>query len=155
GIEPKGQGAVVAGGGGGARAAVASLLEAGAASITVINRTLARAVSLAEDFRRGGSKTPVGAMPDDHRSWEFAMTHCDLLINCTPVASGDSNESPIALELIEKRHFVFNFTYDRPETSLIAAGKRAGANVLGGLPMLVYQGAASFELRTGSRARVG
>jgi len=154
GFDPKGKRAVVAGAGGAARAAVASLLEAGAASITVINRTLSRAVSLAEDFRRGGSKTPVGAMPDDHRSWEFAMTHCDLLINCTPVASGDSNESPLPLELIEKRHFVFDLIYDPPETSLIAAGKRAGANVLGGLPMLVYQGAASFELWTGQKAPV-
>jgi len=153
-FEPEGKRVVVAGAGGAARAAVAGLLEAGAASVTVINRTFGRALSVVEDFRRGGSKTPVGAMPDDYRSWEFAMRHSDLLINCTPVASADSIQSPLPLELIEKRHFVFDLIYDPTETSLVAAGKRAGAKVLGGLPMLVYQGAASFELWTGQEAPI-
>jgi len=154
GFEPVGRRVVIAGAGGAARAAVAGLLDAGAASVTVINRTLARAVSLAKDFRDGGAKIPVGAMPDERRSWEFAMRHCDLLINCTPVASGDSIQSPLPLELIEKRHFVFDLIYDPAETSLRAAANGAGAEFLGGLPMLVYQGAASFELWTGREAPV-
>ena len=49
------------------------------------------------------------------------------------------------------------------QPSLIRAGAggelrreaaRAGARVLGGLPMLVYQGATSFELWTGKEAPV-
>src|SRR5438552_18292892 len=93
-------------------------------------------------------------MPDERRSWEFAMRHCDLLINCTPVASGDSIQSPLPVELIEKRHFVFDLIYDPAETSLRAAAKGAGAEFLGGLPMRVYQGGAAFVLCPGREAPV-
>ena len=39
-------------------------------------------------------------------------------------------------------------------TPLIRAAARAGADTLGGIHMLVYQGAASFELWLGSEAPV-
>ena len=41
-----------------------------------------------------------------------------------------------------------------PETATAAAARAAGANVVGGLEVLVAQGAASFELWTGSPAPV-
>jgi shikimate dehydrogenase len=37
---------------------------------------------------------------------------------------------------------------------LLKAARRAGAQTLGGLPMLVYQGAAAFELWTGQPAPI-
>jgi len=37
---------------------------------------------------------------------------------------------------------------------LLELAQKAGARILGGLPMLVYQGAASFELWTGRKAPV-
>ena len=152
GLEPEGRRVLIAGAGGAARAVVAALVEAEAGSISIINRTFNRALALAKNFRNGGVKTSVGAMPDERRSWEFAMRQCDLLINCTPVDSGDSIESPLPLDHIEARHFVYDLIYDPAETPLMAAAKRSKARVLGGLPMLVYQGAASFELWTEQEA---
>jgi len=44
--------------------------------------------------------------------------------------------------------------YNPMETPLLSTAKKAGARTLGGLPMLVYQGAASFELWTGKSAPI-
>ncbi len=44
--------------------------------------------------------------------------------------------------------------YNPSETPLLRMAKEAGANIIGGLSMLVYQGAASFELWTGREAPV-
>lgn len=148
GFDPAGKRALIAGAGGAARAAVLSLAEADATAVSLINRTFARAVALATDLRAQGLKIPVGALPDELRSWEFAMKKSDILINCTPVDSGDSNDSPIPPELIKARHFVYDLIYHPAQTPLMAAARKVGAGVLGGLPMLVYQGAASFELWT-------
>jgi shikimate dehydrogenase len=148
GLDPMGRRAVVAGAGGAARAVVAALADAGSASVSIINRTFDRAVSLGQELSSQGVMIPVGFMPDERRSWEIAMGQCDLLINCTPVASAEPSESPIPLELIEARHFVYDLIYHPVETPLMAAARKAGASVLGGLPMLVYQGAASFKLWT-------
>jgi shikimate dehydrogenase len=47
---------------------------------------------------------------------------------------------------------VYDLVYHPAETPLIAAARQSGASFLGGLPMLVYQGAASFELWTDREA---
>lgn len=152
GFDPAGRRVVIAGAGGVARAVVVALSDAGAGPVTVINRTFARSMALAGDLRAQGMRMHVGAMPDQRRSWEFVMKKCDLLINCTPVDSGDSSDSPIPLELIKGRLFVYDLIYHAAQTHLMAAARKAGASVLGGLPMLVYQGAASFELWTEHQA---
>src|SRR3990172_1548085 len=50
-FDPAGSRVLVAGAGGAARAVVVALVEAGAASITVINRTFSRATRLVEELR--------------------------------------------------------------------------------------------------------
>jgi shikimate dehydrogenase len=49
---------------------------------------------------------------------------------------------------------VFDIIYNPLETRLLAEAKKRGARTLGGLSMLVYQGASSFELWTGAEAPV-
>ena len=84
-----------------------------------------------------------------------ALSGCDLLVNCTPVGmkhSATEGQSPLEARLIPIRALVYDLVYNPIETPLLADAKRAGALTLGGLPMLVYQGAASFELWTGYEA---
>src|SRR6266542_926810 len=69
GFEPVGQRVVIAGAGGAARAAVAGLLDAGVASVTVINRTLARANRLVEDLRPYADGNELRALPEIYASW--------------------------------------------------------------------------------------
>jgi shikimate dehydrogenase len=49
---------------------------------------------------------------------------------------------------------VYDLVYVPAETPLMKAAKAAGARVLGGLPMLIYQGAASLKLWTGREAPI-
>ena len=57
--------------------------------------------------------------------------------------------SPIEGELIRPGSIVYDMVYTPEETPLLAVAKEAGASTLGGLWMLVLQGAAAFELWTG------
>ena len=47
---------------------------------------------------------------------------------------------------------VCDLVYNPAETPLLREARKAGAQVLGGLPMLVYHGAEAFELWTGQKA---
>lgn len=151
-FEPAGRRALVAGAGGAARAVVAALIEADAASITVINRTFSRATRLVEELRPGDGRTELRALPDIYASWIASAVGCQLLVNCTPVGlagTPEEEESPVPIDAIPAGALVFDLLYRPDETRLMAAARRRGARVLGGLPMLIYQGAASLQLWTG------
>ncbi len=80
------------------------------------------------------------------------LSHCQLLVNCTSVGmrhSSTEGESPLDPSLIPRDALVYDLVYNPIETPLLAGAKERGAGTLGGLPMLVYQGAAAFELWTG------
>jgi shikimate dehydrogenase len=62
------------------------------------------------------------------------------------------NETPLRASSIPKDALVYDLVYNPLETPLLREAKKAGARVLGGLAMLVYQGATSFELWVGKEA---
>ena len=70
----------------------------------------------------------------------------DLLINATPVGTApEAAASVMAGRPIRARH-VFDLVYNPLETRLMADAARAGAQVTGGMPMLVAQAVQQFEL---------
>lgn len=79
-----------------------------------------------------------GEWPPDPRG-------ADLVINATPV------RDEVLVEL-EPGQVLIDLPY--PETATAAAARQTGARVVGGLEVLVAQGAASFELWTGIPAPV-
>ena len=62
--------------------------------------------------------------------------------------------SPVEAKLIPEGSLVYDVVYNPLETKLLTDAKRAGAHTLGGLAMLVYQGAMAFELWTGKEAPI-
>ena len=60
----------------------------------------------------------------------------------------------MSLEVIPRSVLVYDLVYNPWLTPLLRLAQKAGSNILGGLPMLVYQGAASFKLWTGREAPV-
>ena len=66
----------------------------------------------------------------------------------------NEGNSPLQPQQIPPSALVYDLVYNPLETPLIRAAARAGAATLGGIHMLVYQGAASFELWLGSEAPV-
>jgi len=160
GFDPAGRGAVLLGAGGVARAASFALARAGVKSLVITDIIEEKAHELASDLERSlaGGREPapkIRALSPDAPQFEEALSGCDLLVNCTPVGmkhSAGEGESPLEARLIPKRALVYDVVYNPIETPLLADARRAGASTLGGLAMLVYQGAAAFELWTGREA---
>lgn len=152
---PRGKTVALLGAGGAARAVGFTLLDAGVRSLTVVNRTPERGEALASHLRQFGAE--VTAVPSQSGEIAGALAGCDLVVNCTSVGlegSGTEGESPLPGRLIPRQALVCDLVYNPPETALLRLAEEAGARTLGGLPMLVYQGAASFELWTGEPAPV-
>jgi shikimate dehydrogenase len=155
GFEPKDKRAVILGAGGVARAVGFALTDAGVRSLSIINRTAERGDALASTLRTSGREVAASAWKDG-RTLQ-ALIECDLLVNCTSVGMKDSeveNQLPIDVRLIPTRALVYDVVYNPVETPLLAAARQAGARTLGGLSMLVYQGAEAFELWTGKPAPI-
>ncbi len=156
-FDPAGHRPVVVGAGGSARAVVVALSEAGAAAVTVVNRTRERAQRLVEMLGVAAGDTELRALPASGDEWLEAVARSSLLINCTPAGAAGApqqGEIPVPAEVIHPGLLVYDLVYLPAETALMFAARRRGARVLGGLPMLVYQGAASFWMWTGQDAPV-
>lgn len=155
----RGKRALLLGAGGVARAVVYALVDGGAASLVLLNRTPERAHALAsavrEDASLSGQTVAVSVSPWEERLQGNLLNTCQLIVNCTSIGmkhSPDEGRSPLDGALIPKGALVFDLVYNPVDTPLLVAAKRAGAKTLGGLAMLVYQGALSFELWTGKKA---
>lgn len=130
-------------GAGGAARAVAVAAASRGAKVTVHARRRDAAASVAE--LSGGAG---GAWPP-HGPW-------DVLVNTTPVGTmPDVDAAPIAFDdaRLDGR-LVYDLIYNPAETALLRAARQRGADVLGGLPMLVAQAAAQFTWWTGQPAPV-
>jgi shikimate dehydrogenase len=136
---------------------VIALAEAGAARIAVVNRTLKRAEKLVSDLSAAVDPVQLVAAPDNRESWRNAATEADLLVNCTSLGTAGTPEedrSPMPSNLLRSQTLVYDLVYQPAETRLIRDAREAGARTIGGLPMLIYQGAASFKIWTGKEAPV-
>ena len=165
-IDPEGKRVVILGAGGVARAVSFALVQKNAKSVLIINRTFKRARALAgsvasyiRDSSPGlaTSQTKVSALPWQSIHSGETFSHCHLIVNCTAIGmkhSPQEGQSPLSLEVIPKGILVYDLVYNPWPTPLLRLAQKAGANTLGGLPMLVYQGAASFKLWTGREAPV-
>ena len=152
GFGAKGRSVLLIGAGGAAKAIGHALLGEGAASLTIANRTRARAEALAADLSGGAVAASL-----ERSDLAGPAAGADLIVNSTSVgmSSGErAGDCPIEPELIPAGALVSDIVYSPPETPLMRAARARGARVLGGLPMLIYQGAAAFELWTGRDAPV-
>ncbi len=146
-FEPSGRTFLLLGAGGAARGIALALLEARAAAVYIWNRTPARAESLAAEL--GPPVRALAALP--------ALEPYDCLVNCTSVGmhGGPAPDAlPAPLESAAPGALVVDIVYAPLETPFLRAAAARGLPTLGGLPMLIYQGALAFELWTGLPAPV-
>lgn len=141
GVEVAGKRVVVLGAGGAARAAVYGLSQAGA-EVVVVNRTPERAERLLQDVQSSGRALSL----EDVSGLSF-----DLLVNATSVGmSPKTDESPWPDDLpFPQGIAVYDMVYRPARTHLMERADEAGCRVIGGVGMLVRQGAAAFRLWTG------
>jgi len=139
-----GKRALVLGAGGSARAVVWALREAGAAEVSVLNRTPQRAAALAAEM---GVRHAVRPAP------------ADLLVNCTSVGLGGGRGPEEAVRALglgqaDPPATVVDLVYGDGPGPVAAWAAQAGSRVVDGLEVLVRQGARSLELWTGREAPV-
>jgi len=160
-FNPEGKRVVVLGAGGVARAVCFALLREKVSSLTITNRTPVRASTLASSLEsymtEAGLKTELTTLPWQSLTSAGAFARCHLMVNCTTMGmkhSSHEGKSPLSIEMIPKGALIYDLVYNPYPTPLLQLAQKAGANILGGLAMLVYQGAASFELWMGKKAPV-
>lgn len=155
GFEPAGRRALVLGAGGAARAVVHALAQAGCA-VAIHNRTVRRAAELAHHMQDTGLRAPVTWVPITATLAGLELADFDLLVNATPVGMWPQTDaSPWPETLPLPSHWtVFDLVYNPVETRLLAQARVFGAAAVGGLEMLVRQGALALELWTGEPAPV-
>ncbi len=138
---------VVLGAGGAARASVYSLALNGFESVTILNRTITRARSVARHFGRTFPRTKFKALPLEEVEFQRAIENCEFLINAISDSSRD--EYPIKLDFTaaQKPMKVFDLDY-KGQSIFFKHAKSMGFKSLNGLFMLVEQAARSFEIWT-------
>ncbi len=154
GFDLAGASVVILGAGGAARAAVIALLDTGARRILIANRTESRAHQLVQDLQPPDD-TPIGACALTDTRLPQLLAAAQLLVNTTSVgmAGGPAPaDSPVPPGWLHPNLFVYDIVYRPALTPLLAAARQVGAPTLGGLEMLVMQGAASLQQWTGRPA---
>lgn len=150
GVTPQDKRALVLGAGGSARAVVYGLATAGASSLTIANRTLDRATELISTLQPRVPNCPLRAcaLPDDLPA---IASESELIVNCTSLGMTPKVEGlPWLAELpFRSDQAIYDLVYNPRQTRLLAQAQRDGAHAVGGIGMLIWQGAIAFERWTG------
>ncbi|HUV94457.1 MAG TPA: shikimate dehydrogenase [Anaerolineae bacterium] len=150
GFEPEGCSALILGAGGAARAVVYALAGVGA-QLVILNRTLGRAQALAAAFAGVSDAAHLRAGPLDEKSLRLEMARANLVVNATSLGMWPQvGTTPWPDDLPFPSHaLLFDLVYNPRETCLMRRALSDGARAVGGLRMLVHQGAEAFALWTG------
>jgi shikimate dehydrogenase len=138
--------AVILGAGGAARSAAYALATRGLA-VQVVNRTVARAHTLAADFGPRVSGYGFDALAR-------LLPEADLLVNCTSL--GMTGKPPLDADIapLKPSAVVYDVVYVPLETALLAAARARGHRVVDGLGMLLQQAGFGFQKWFGTLPQV-
>jgi 3-dehydroquinate dehydratase/shikimate dehydrogenase len=142
----KGARVAIAGAGGAARACAYALKQEGAA-VSIFARSYKKASDLADSI---GVK--AGAMNNSFRPGTI-----DILVNATPIGTKGSREEGAAIansSQLNGLKLVYDLVYNPIDTPLIREARRAGVPAIGGVDMLIAQGARQFEIWTGEKPQI-
>ena len=149
GVTVAGKRVTLLGTGGAARSTALKLLERGAESLTVCNRTVAKAEALCREA------------PERMRPMEFtpqalarAAEECDILLNATSLGMEGTEGQFDSLDFVRALPpgaAVCDFIYAPAETALLGEARQAGHATMNGHAMLVHQGILALELFTGTK----
>jgi shikimate dehydrogenase len=139
-------------GAGGASRAVCFALASRGADITILNRTVDKAQGCTAEMSVYTGRT-FEALEMNPANLAIALAKADLLVNTTCIGMAPGvDRSPVKRELLQRRHSVVDIVYNPVKTRLLSDAQKAGAMAIGGLDMLVWQGALAFEIWTGREA---
>jgi len=153
GVDPSGKKVLLLGAGGAAKA-IAFMFAPEVGELAILNRSAEKAQELAETLGHMFNQKVVGDVlsPD---SIKMNLRDSDVLINATSVGMKPNlSKSLVSPEWLRSNLTVMDIVYNPVETKLEKDAKAAGAKVINGVEMLIYQGAASLEIWTGKSAPI-
>jgi shikimate dehydrogenase len=146
--DPAGKKVVLLGAGGAARAIGVELALAGAASITVVNRSRDKGRELAELLKaKAGAAAVAVGWEGDYK----VAADIDVVVNATSIGLYPDVQARVPLDVatLAPRLVVADVIPNPPETRLVREARARGCKVLDGLGMLVNQGVIGFKAWTG------
>ncbi len=153
GVNPEGKKVLLLGAGGAAKA-IAYTLAQEAGALCVLNRVPEKAAVLADALNRVFGKEVVGGALSPS-TVQRNLQDADILVNATSVGMHPHvNQSVVPPQWLKPDLTAMDIVYNPVETKLAKDAKAAGAKVISGVEMLLYQGAASFEIWTGHAAPI-
>jgi shikimate dehydrogenase len=147
GFSAEGKRVALVGAGGAAGAALVGFVVSRAARVAVLNRNTQRAEELIARIADRARSTELASIALDDGEDEVAQA--DLVVNATPVGMNGSDEMPIPRSWLRPGQVVADMVYRPSVTPLLRAAAAAGAVPVGGLGMLVAQGAMSIDIWAG------
>ncbi len=147
----KGKKAVVLGAGGAARAVTCSLLEEGIEEVSIFNRTLEKAKKIKQNFSSFFPRSSINIFSFEQNDLKDKIKEANLLVNATSIGMEyQLDNTPLPdKKLFHPNLLVCDLIYHPARTLFLREAERAGAKIINGLPMLVYQGIESFYLWSG------
>ena len=143
--------AVILGAGGAARAVVYGLLEEGIEEISIFNRTLEKAVKIKQDFSPFFPGSSINIFSFEQDNIKDKIKEANLLVNATSIGmESQLDNTPLPdKKLFHPNLLVYDLIYRPARTLFLRQAERAGAKIINGVPMLVYQGIDSLYLWSG------
>lgn len=152
-VEPRDKKILLLGAGGAAKA-IAFQLAPEVEELRVLNRNRRKAKELGKFLQRKFDKKTTCKMLSS-TMLEKWLKDADILINATSVGMHPhSDRTLVKRDWLRPELTVMDIVYDPLETQLIKDAKAVGAKVVYGTEMLVFQGAASFQIWCGHSAPV-
>ena len=139
--------ACVLGAGGAARALAAALLNAGCPRLVIANRTQTRSERLAAELQERFEAAEVHAVPMSDAP--DAAQQSRLIVNATSLGMHAGDAPLLPGRCFAPDQIVYDIVYRPLNTPFLQAARAAGATTIGGLDMLIGQGAAAFTIWTG------
>lgn len=128
----------VLGAGGAARGAAAALILAGAPKVFIVNRTVAKAETVAAAL---GPK--AAALPLSHAVGALSVS--TAVINATSAGLSGQGELDVALEKTQAAAVIMDMVYKPLETPFLRQARELGRATVDGLEMLIRQAEPAFE----------
>lgn len=150
GFRARGKSVLLLGAGGSARAVAWALADDGVRHLTILNRSVPRASTLARKIRQSGeSVVEVGSLSSARR--REVVAGADLIVNCTSLGLDGRGIPPVSIADTRKTCVIYDLVYGKRPTPLVIAARRHGRIASDGLSMLLEQAGLAFGLWTGRR----
>lgn len=150
GVEIKGEKVLILGAGGVARAVAMLMVQKEATQVVLLNRTVERAQSLADEVNKATGQNKVTALAlEEYRQLDAREKY--LAIQATSVGMHPNVEDVVIRDeaFYQMIHTGYDLIFNPWETCFMKLVRKQGGRAFNGARMLLYQGIIAYELWTG------